>query len=485
MNGPIRRLAIGMFAALTVLLGTVTWIQAIRADELRSDPRNTRQAIAQSGKERGLIVAADGTVLAESVVDPEDPRRFNRAYPEGGTFAHVVGWTSSILGDGGLEAEFVDELRSRRDLTFSDLISAVLGRDLRPQSVRLTLDDELQRVAYEALGDRAGAAVALDPQTGAVLAMTSKPSFDPTALGGADAAAVWEELLADPKRPLSDRASRELFPPGSTFKTVVAAAAIDSGLAGPETLFDDPQEFQLPESSATVSNFGGSLCGDGTQVTLTRAFVRSCNTVFANLAIQVGADEVGFMAESLGFNEELEFHWPVAVSQFLTDELADDPAALGQSGLGERDVRATPLQMAMVAAAIANDGILMQPYLVDEMLDAEGNTLETTEPSQIRRAMAPATATIVSQLMERVVTEGTGTAATVPGVRVAGKTGTAQAGDGASYPWFIGFAPIDDPQIAVAVMFEPQPATGESDTGGRVAAPVAARMIASWLESRG
>lgn len=485
MNGPIRRLAVGLFVCMTVLLGAVTWIQGVRADTYRSDPRNARQAIAQAGKERGLIVSAEGEILAESVPSEEDPRRFVRRYPEGPVFAHTVGYTSATVGDGGLEAAYVDELRSRRDLTFSDLVSAILGRDLRPRSIRVTLDRDLQLAAYEALGDRQGAVVALDPATGAVLAMVSRPSFDPTVLEGSEAAAAWEELLADADQPLADRATRELYPPGSTFKTLVAAAALEVDVADPDTTFDDPREFQLPGSTATISNFGGGLCGDGTEVTLMRAFVRSCNTVFADLAIQVGAEDIGVVADALGFNSELEFPWNVAESAFLTDELADDDAALAQSGLGERDVRATPLQMAMVAAAVANQGQVMQPYLVDELLDAEGNTLEETPPESLSRAISPETAAVLSQMMERVVTEGTGTAATVPGVRVAGKTGTAQAGEGASYPWFLGFAPIDNPSIAVAVMLEPQPATGDSDTGGRVAAPIAGEVIASWLENSG
>jgi len=484
VNGPIRRLATGLFVCFGVLVAAVTWIQAVRADEYRSDPRNTRQAISQSGKERGVIVAADGTVLAESVTDSEDPRRFNRVYPQGPVFAHSVGYTSAIVGDGGLEAAYVDTLRSRRDLTFSDLVSAILGRELRPRSMRLTMDSELQSEAYEALGNRSGAVVALDPATGAVLAMVSTPSFDPSSLDGPDGAANWEDLVEDPDNPLADRATRELFPPGSTFKTLVTAAAVDVGVAGPETTFNDPAEFQLPGSTATVSNFGGGLCADGTEVTLMRAFVRSCNTIFADLAIQVGAVDIGVMAESLGFNQEIDFPWEIAASAFPTDQLAEDEAALAQSGLGERDVRATPLQMAMVAAAIANEGIVPQPYLVDEVFDADGNTVDRTQASNLGRAMAPATATIVAQMMERVVTEGTGTAATVPGVRVAGKTGTAQASDGQSYPWFIGFAPIDSPSIAIAVVFEPQTTSGESDTGGRVAAPVAGELISGWLESR-
>jgi peptidoglycan glycosyltransferase len=485
VNGPIRRLAIGLFVCIAVLLGAVTWIQAVAADTYRSDPRNTRQAIAQAGKERGIIVASDGTTLAESVPDPDDPRRFTRAYPEGQAFAHVVGYTSQVVGDGGLERAFVDELRSRRDLTFSDLISAILGRDLRPQSIRLTLDAELQRAAFELLGGRSGAVVAIDPNTGAVRAMVSTPSFDPESLDTADAAANWDALLADPAGPLADRATRELFPPGSTFKTIVASAALDVGVADTETTFDDPQTFPLPGSTATVSNFGNGLCGDGTTVTLMRAFIRSCNTVFADLSIQVGAADIGVVADGLGFNRELAFPWQVAQSVFPTDALVDDDAALAQSGLGERNVRATPLQMAMVAAAIANQGTVMQPYLMDQLFDADGNPIETTEPASLGEVMAPETAAIIGEMMERVVTEGTGTAATVPGVRVAGKTGTASAPEGASYPWFIGYAPIDDPTIALAVMFEPQAETGESDTGGRVAAPVAGDLIARWLESRG
>ncbi|HLT97635.1 MAG TPA: penicillin-binding transpeptidase domain-containing protein [Acidimicrobiia bacterium] len=484
MNGPIRRLAIGLFIGLFVLLGAVTWIQAIAADTYRSDPRNARLAIAQAGKERGVIVAADGTVLAESVPDEDDPRRFNRVYPLGPLFAHTVGYTSSVVGDGGLEAAYVDELRSRRDLTLSDIVAAILGNDLRPRSMRLTLDADLQQAAWDALGDRSGAVVALDPRTGAVLASVSKPSFDPAVLGGSEAAAEWDALLADPANPLLDRATRENFPPGSTFKTVVTAAALEFGVADTETRFDDVREFQLPGSSATVSNFGGGLCGDGSTVTLARAFIRSCNTIFADLAIQVGADDVGEMAEALGFNRELELPWDAARSVFPTDSLLDDPAALGQSGLGQRDVRATPLQMAMVAAAIANGGTVMQPYYVDEMFDAEGNTVDRTDPEELGEAMSATTAETLTQLMERVVTEGTGTAATVPGVRVAGKTGTAQAGGGTSYPWFIAFAPVDDPQIAVAVMFEPLPSSEDSDTGGRVAAPVAGDLIARWLENR-
>ncbi len=480
MNGPIRRLALGVFASLGLLLLAVTWIQVVRADDLRSDPRNPRPALSERGKERGLIVTADGTVVARSVQDP-DQRDFMREYPLGEQFAHTVGYTSFLVGDSGLEAAYAADLRSRRDLTISDLLAAVLGRDLRPSSVEMTIDAELQQVAFEALDENRGAIVVLDPRTGAVLASVSKPSFDPESLMRDDAAAQWENLLTDRSRPLIDRSTQELFAPGSTFKTVVTATAIDTGQADPSTVFDDPAQLELPGSTATISNFDGRACGDGNSVTLLQAFVRSCNTTFAALAMQLGANEIAITSEALGFNQDIEFEWSVPEAVWLTGELDDDLAALAQSGIGERDVRATPLHMAMVAAAIANGGITPTPYLVEGVFDADGQPIEETEPSEFGRAMGPETASVLAQMMERVVTEGTGRRAAVPGVRVAGKTGTATGPGGFSNSWFIGFAPVDAPTIAVAVLVEGSPEAGETATGGTVAAPIASDLIGTWL----
>lgn len=482
MNGPVRRVSLAMFCGFFALLIAVTWIQVVRADALKADPRNARPALSERGKERGLIVAADGLVLAQSVVDPDDNRSFVRVYPEGEPFAHVVGYNSFVVGDSGLEAAYAPILRSKRDLTISDLISVILGRDLRPQSIELTIDGALQEAAYEALAGQTGAIVAIDPRTGAVLASVSSPSFDPELLMGDDAAANWDLLLADPSQPLNDRATRELFAPGSTFKTVVTATALDTGQADPGTEFPDPLEYELQGSTATISNFGGGYCNDGNSVTLLVAFVRSCNTVFADLAVQLGATDIGITATALGFNTDLEFPWTIPQATYPVDELVDDPAALAQSGIGERDVRATPLHMAMVAAAVANQGGVSNPYLVKRIFDADGNTVDETEPLPLGRAMAPATASVLSQMMERVVTEGTGRQAAVPGVRVAGKTGTAEgAGDG-PHAWFIGFAPIEEPTIAIAVLVAGGGDVGESATGGTVAAPIAADLIAQWLQ---
>lgn len=481
MNGPTRRLATALFLGFVMLLGSATWIQVIAADRYRNDPRNVRTSISESGKERGVIVTSDGTVLARSEPSPDDPQSFVRVYPEGPAYAPVVGYTSRLAGSAGLEAAFADELRSRRDLTFSDMLSALFGRDLRPRSVQVTIVPELQEVAYQALAGNRGAVVALDPRTGDLLAYVTSPSYDPQALAGPDALENREGLLADPEEPLRDRAGNEITRPGSVFKTVVAAAAFESGEYAPETLFDDPVTFQLPGSSATISNFGDGLCSDGGRVTLEVAFIRSCNTVFADLAIQLGAGRIGRTAEALGFGEPFELPWETTASVFPTAELEDDPAALGQSGIGERDVRATPLQMAMVAAAVANGGDLMEPRVVSQVFDADGETVESFPPQRLGPALSRASADVLTEMMERVVTEGTGRQAAVRGVRVAGKTGTAQGVDNAPDVWFMGFAPVDDPRIAVAVLVEDGGDAGGSATGGGVAAPIAATVIDRWF----
>ena len=481
MNGPTRRLATAILIGFGLLGLIATWVQVVAADTYRLDPRNARFSLAQSGKERGLIVSADGVVLARSDPDPETTGAYLRVYPEGAPFAHVVGYSSLLFGQQGLELAYSSELRSRRDLTISDLISVILGRDLRPLNLQLTIDAELQKLAYQALGGQRGALVALNPVTGEVLAMVSTPSYEPGLLLGADAAAQWQILLDDPNRPLADRATRELYPPGSTFKTVVAAAAVEGGVATPETTFPDPAAFPLPGSTATISNAGGGVCSDGVSTTLLRAFVRSCNTTFASLAIEVGAEAIGAIADDLGFNREIPFPLTLAESSFPTADLAADPAALGQSGIGERDVRTTPLQMALVAAVIANQGSVPDLRVVARIFDTEGSEVEVFQSGPGIQALSAETAVVVSQMMERVVTEGTGRLAAVPGIRVAGKTGTSTGEEGRPHAWFIGFGPVEQPSIAVAVFVESGGDVGESASGGSVAAPIAARVISEWL----
>jgi peptidoglycan glycosyltransferase len=467
-----------MLVAFGLLLLNVTYIQAIATSKYRDNPLNPRVAASISGKERGLIVTSDGTVLARSIADPDDPSRFAREYPEGAPYAQVVGFSSLLFGDEGLERVYADDLRSRSDLTLSDVINALMGRDLRPKSLELTLDNGLQHAAFDAMGDNVGAVVAIDPKTGAVLAMVSTPSYDPEVMLAPNAAELRNALLEDPNEPLANRAVSRTYAPGSTFKVVVASSAVENGVAGPTTSFDDPIEFPLPGSTSVIHNYDRRACVDGTAVTLAEAFRKSCNTIFAMLGLQIGADRLYDTAVSFSFDGPMRFDLPTQQSYFPDPSEVDAPA-LAQSSIGERDVRATPLEMAMVAAGIANNGDIMQPYLVGRVVDATGETLSEVTPELKTSAVSAATATIVSQMMEEVVASGTGTRATVPNVRVAGKTGTAESSTGSPAVWFIGFAPVDDPTIAIAVLVLNG---GENATGGSVAAPIAGEILNYWLQ---
>ncbi len=368
----------------------------------------------------------------------------------------------------------------------SDLLSALLGGDLRPKSIQLTIDHGLQEIAYSALGDQRGSVVAIRPATGEVLAMVSRPSFDPNLFLDSEAIVTREGMLADPAEPLANRSTNRTYPPGSTFKVIVTAAAIESGTAGPETLFPDPLELELPGTIEVIRNFDRQVCGSGTEVNLQTAFRRSCNTVFGALGLQLGGETLGLQAEAFGFNQDTPFEIPVLNSVFpAPSEFSNDLPALAQSAIGQRDVRATPLEMAMVAGAVANDGIIMGPMLVSRVFDADGEVVSQTEPELLQRAVSPSTASIISDLMERVVASGTGTRATVPNVRVAGKTGTAETGVGPPHVWFIGFAPVEQPTIALAVLVESGGEAGENATGGSVAAPIAQEILAYWVQNNG
>lgn len=485
MNGPMRRVAVALFVVFAVLVVDVTYWQVLAADRLRDDPRNSRELLTRTGRERGLILSADDVVLAQSVPDPGDPQRFLREYPEGALYAHTVGYSSLLFGDTGVEREQAAELTSGRDLTISGVIEALLGGDERAKSVQLTLDDGLSRVAAEALGSQTGAVVAIDPRTGAVLAVVDWPRFDPNSLVRTGASTAYQALEEDPSRPLLSRALSESYAPGSTFKTIVAGAAIETGAAGPETVFPNPRELQLPQSTSTIQNYGGVLCGQGDTVTLEVGFVRSCNTTFGLLGMNLGAEVVLGQAEAFGFNRDVPFDIPLLRSAVPTPEDLDgDLAALAQNSLGERDVQATAFQMALVAAAIANDGLMMEPHLVARAFDADSTLEWEREPELWAQPIGAGTARVMADMMERVVTQGTGTRAQLPGVRVAGKTGTAETGGGPPHAWFIGFAPVDNPQIAVAVVVADGGNVGESATGGAVAAPIARAVIDFWLSNR-
>lgn len=374
MNGPIRRVTYGLFAAFGILMLATTYIQAVAADRYRSDPANARVLLREGGQERGAIVDRNGEVLAISVLDEGGGRTFDRTYPTNELFAHPVGYSAVLFGQTGLEKQYSSTLRSRQDLTVSDLLTRIFGGDLRPQSLRLTLDAELQRVAIEALGEQSGAVAAVNPQTGEILAYVSTPSFDPNRVSD-PAYAI--EIEADSSQPRLDRVANTTYPPASTFKLIVAAEALEQGFTVDSSL-PDPIVLELPESSAFLFNASQRECDGGGTVALLTALARSCNIPFAQLAMDLGADAIEERAEAFGFNTTSDLEVPTIASVFPSNL---DDAALAQSAIGERDVQASPLQMLNVVSAIANYGQLMTPYFVDAVFDADKNEVEVTRPS--------------------------------------------------------------------------------------------------------
>ena len=485
MNDPLRRTAWTILAGFLVLALATTWIQGVVGPDYRDDPRNPRLVASRVGRERGAIVSADAVVTAESDPAP-DGLTFVRRYPTAERYAHTIGFVSVLFGATGLERERAADLVSNRDTTISGVLNALMGGDPRPRGLRLTIDDVVQTAARDALGDDRGAVFAIDPSTGAVLAAVSTPGFDPNTLVGPEAAPAGEALADDPSQPMLDRSIATTYPPGSTFKVITAAAALDAGLAGPSSQYSDVAILELPGSTATISNFDGEACVDGTTVTLEQAFVRSCNTVFAALGMEVGAEQLVATAEAFGFNEVIPYDLEVLASVVpAASSFGVDLPAVAQSAIGQRDIRATPIQMALVAAAVANGGEIMIPYVVSDVFTADGKIESSTSPILWRRATSPASAAVLADMMERVVTSGTGRNAAVPGVRIAGKTGTAEVGGGPPHVWFIGFGPVaaapGEPQIALAVVVESGGSGGETATGGSVAAPIAQQVFEAFF----
>lgn len=460
MKGSIRGTAA---AFLGLLAFTAVWLtvgSSYAGSRYGDDPRNTRTAVDLDGP-RGRIVTADGVVVAEDAGT-------RRSYPRSGAYAHLVGYDDGDTRT-GLEGTRTREMLTRDDGSLESLLISLTGGDLGPPDLRLTVVDAIQRAAIDALGGRTGAVVALDPTTGAILAYVSSPSFDPNSLSAGDRQP--DDL--DPESVI-DRVAHRVLPPGSTFKTVVAAAALDRG-ADLETLFDDAASY-TPPGGIPINNAGDRVCGDGTTITFLDAFVVSCNTVFAELAVNLGADSIVTAATRFGFNARIP--WELGNEPGVipsADALDADIPALAQSGIGERDVRATPLLMAMLAAAIANDGVAVAPHVVSARVAPDGSVIERFSSSSLGRVIPSSTASALAEMMREVVVRGTGTAAAVGDVAVAGKTGTAEGGGG-PHAWFIGFGPTDDPRIAVAVVVE------GGGSGGGVAAPIAARVIAAWRD---
>jgi peptidoglycan glycosyltransferase len=483
MNRQIRRVAVVVLVAFMALLAAPLYWQVLAAPRLANDSRNTRVLIKEYSIERGAIVLADRTEVARSVRSKQrgDPLEFVREYPNGERYGMVTGFYSLVYGRTLAEQEFNSFLLGRAPEQFGQNVTDLLtARETPGGTLVLTLDKATQEAAEQALGDSKGAVVALDPRTGAVLAMTTFPRYDPNQLSSHNPEAIrrnWERLVKNEDGPLLNRAAGALYPPGSTFKVVTAAAALENGVTMTQEL-PSPTVLDVPQTSADIRNFGGSSCGDG-QLTLTEALEISCNTTFAGLGIRLGSQKLAAEAGKFGFNEPSPYELPAATS--VIPERQDVPAT-AQSAIGQRDVRVSPLQMASVAATIANGGRRMAPFVGQEVVSDKGKVVKRFEGEDLGQAIPERVAGDLTDMMRQVVESGTGTAARIPGLQVAGKTGTAQHAQGRPpHAWFIGFTSSGDRAIAVAVVVEDGGSLGSEATGGHVAAPIAKRVMEAYL----
>lgn len=456
MNRQIRRLSLVLGVLLLALLVNLSFQQVILAQATKDRPGNSRVLLAEYDRERGPMIVQSAQVAKS--VPTDDTLKYLRVYPEGPSYAPATGFYSMVYGATGLERAENSVLTGTGPEFFVDRLSQLFGgREAQGGVVSLTINPAAQQAAFDGMAGNVGSVTAIDPRTGAILALVQAPSFDPDRLSSHDPTEItkyYEELEADPDQPLLNRPLVSLQPPGSTFKLVTSAAALAAGYE-PNSVLPGPAEYPLPNSSSSIPNAWGGSCGPDDTVTLERSLAMSCNTSFAYLGNQLGNDALNAQAEKFGFNASFDIPLTAATSRYPTGL---DKAQTAQSAIGQFNVAATSLQMAMVGASIANRGVTMTPYLVADKRNSELQVLSTTAPKEFATAMKPADATKLLGMMESVVNQGTGVPAQIPGVRVGGKTGTAETGEGRSdVSWFVGVAPLDDPKVAVAVAIEKAP----------------------------
>jgi peptidoglycan glycosyltransferase len=485
VNKPLRRVAVFCGLLVLALLLRVNYVQFVQADQLSNDPHNRRVAINQYAQPRGDIIV-DGKAITGHTETNGSDFKYKRTYVDGPMWAPVTGHASQAFGTTFLEGVEDKFLTGNDDrLFFNRTIDLLTGKDKQGGNVVTTLNAKAQQAAFKGLGDAKGAVVALDPGTGAILAMASTPSYDPSSIAGNSKTDEknWVALdkKNDPADPTQNRALRQTYPPGSTFKLVTAAAALESGkFPDINAPTKSPLPYMLPGTTTELRNEGNIPCKNAS---LTNALKYSCNTVFGKL----GAEDVGLQgmvdeAEKFGFNKE-QFVPVRADASNFDSKMSKDQVAL--SSIGQFDTAATPLQMAMVASAIANDGKLMKPYMVDKLVAPNLSTISQTNPSPLSQPLSPENAQKLQSMMETVVNSGTGTNAKIPGVRVGGKTGTAQNGinnKGKPYAWFVSYAMTDQGSpVAVAVVVEDSNADRNDISGGGLAAPIAKKVMEAVL----
>lgn len=485
MSRHLRVVSIVVLAMFLSLFVSTTAIQVVAQSSLNDDPNNTRTLLQSYEIERGPILI-DGTPIVSSA--PIDSQyRWQRQYSDGPLYSAVTGYYTYLYGATGVESAMNAELSGKSDAQFwSGLTGLFTGKTPAGAAVELTIDAAVQQTAWDALGDMRGAVVAIEPKTGAILAMVSKPTYDPSTLAGSDSQQVldaYNALRSDESQPLQNRAiGGDMNPPGSVFKLVIAAAALDEGIVSADSPLPNPPTFTLPGSTAVVNNPShGQTCGAGETTTLRTAIQYSCNIPFAQLAIQLGTAKVRAMAEKLGFNHEFDVPQTAAASVYPTGTL--DDAQLALTGFGQFDVRATPLQIALVSSAIANGGVVMNPTTVEQVLTPELQQLQGPRVAEYGRAFSDETAGTLQSMMIESVSNGVASNARIDGVDVAGKTGTAENGPDEPYSlWFTGFVASGDTHVAVAVVLEDGGGMGQEGTGNGLAATIGQQVMKAVLD---
>jgi peptidoglycan glycosyltransferase len=487
VNKPLRRIAIFCGLLVLALLIRDNWIQYVQADSLKTDKQNRRVAIERYGTPRGDIIV-DGKAITGSVETKGTDYKFKRTWKNGEMWAPVTGYASQIVGATQLESLEDGILTGNDDrLFFRNTLDMVTGKKKQGGSVVTTLNAAAQKAAFEGLGDKKGAVAAIDPRTGAVLALASTPSYDPSTFAGISSkdSETFSKLEKDKDKPMLNRALRETYPPGSTFKVVTAAAALENNIVdGIDEATDSPDPYQLPQSTTPLGNQHGNC----KNATLRDALKVSCNTVFAKLSDSVGNEKMIEQSEKFGFGQA-ELDIPVRAAESVYPK--DNRPQNALDGIGQGSNRATPLQMAMVSAAIANDGKLMKPYMVDQLRASNLDVIESHEPETLSQAVSPDTAEALQEMMETVVNDpaGTGSSAKIDGATVGGKTGTAQHGVNNKelpYAWFISYAKLSDGSspVAVAVVVEDGSADRGEISGGGLAGPIAKNVMQAVINSK-
>ncbi|MFJ5290348.1 peptidoglycan D,D-transpeptidase FtsI family protein [Streptomyces sp. NPDC088348] len=486
MNKPLRRIAIFCGLLVVALLLRDNWIQYVTADSLNSRKENRRVEIERYAHQRGDIIV-DGKAVTGSTVTKGSMYKYKRTWKDGPMWAPVTGYASQAFGATQLENLNDSILTGNDDRLFFDRTASMFtGEKKQGGNVVTTLNADAQKAAFKGLGDKKGAVAALDPKTGAILAMASTPSYDPSTFAGNSTGSDtknYTKLKDDKNEPLLNRALRQTYPPGSAFKVVTASAALENGLYDSvDTPTRSPLPWRLPLSSKDLPNEGNLPCKNATLVEALRV---SCNTVFGKIGADLGNDKMRAEAEKFGFNSE-QFT-PVRSNASVFSK-GMDKAQTALSSIGQFNTAATPLQMAMVASAVANDGTLMKPYMVDRLTAPNLDTVAKTDPEKQSEPLTKEHAQMVQKMMEAVITRGTGGKAQIPGVTVGGKTGTAQNGvnnSGNPYAWFISYAKTDQGSpVAVAVVVEDSNASRQDISGGGLAGPIAKDVMSAVINSK-